>query len=68
MSAPVSVVIPTLEAADRIGPCLGALGERNAVREGIGGGGLAETALPGGLQLGQRVSAVHDGMNQTKQV
>lgn len=27
MSAPVSVVIPTLEAADGIGPCLGALGE-----------------------------------------
>ena len=33
MSAPVSVVIPTLEAADRIGPCLGALGE--AVRAGV---------------------------------
>jgi hypothetical protein len=33
MSAPVSVVIPTLEAADRIGPCLGALGE--AVMEGV---------------------------------
>lgn len=33
MSAPVSVVIPTLEAADRIGPCLGALGE--AVLEGV---------------------------------
>jgi glycosyltransferase involved in cell wall biosynthesis len=27
MSAPLSVVIPTLNAADRIGPCLGALGE-----------------------------------------
>lgn len=27
MSAPVSVVIPTLEAAERIGPCLGALAE-----------------------------------------
>lgn len=33
MSAPVSVVIPTLEAADRIGPCLGALSE--AVMEGV---------------------------------
>jgi len=33
MSAPVSVVIPTLEGADRIGPCLGALGE--AVMEGV---------------------------------
>ena len=27
MSAPLSVVIPTLDAAHRIGPCLGALGE-----------------------------------------
>ncbi|MHA1529615.1 MAG: TIGR04283 family arsenosugar biosynthesis glycosyltransferase [Alphaproteobacteria bacterium] len=27
MTAPVSIVIPTLEAADRIGPCLGALSE-----------------------------------------
>jgi len=27
MTAPLSVVIPTLEAAERIGPCLGALGE-----------------------------------------
>jgi rSAM/selenodomain-associated transferase 2 len=27
MSAPVSVIIPTLNAADRIGPCLGALAE-----------------------------------------
>ncbi len=27
MIAPVSVVIPTLNAADRLGPCLGALGE-----------------------------------------
>ena len=33
MSAPVSVVIPTLEAADRIGPCLGALSE--AVMAGV---------------------------------
>ncbi len=33
MTAPVSVVIPTLEAADRIGPCLGALGA--AVMEGV---------------------------------
>ena len=33
MSAPVSVVIPTLEAADRIGPCLGALGA--AVMAGV---------------------------------
>ncbi|MEM7188191.1 MAG: TIGR04283 family arsenosugar biosynthesis glycosyltransferase [Pseudomonadota bacterium] len=27
MTAPVSVIIPTLNVADRIGPCLGALGE-----------------------------------------
>lgn len=27
MTAPISVVIPTLNVADRIGPCLGALGE-----------------------------------------
>ena len=27
MIAPVSVVIPTLNAADTLGPCLGALGE-----------------------------------------
>ena len=33
MTAPVSVVIPTLDAADRIGPCLGALGK--AVMEGV---------------------------------
>jgi rSAM/selenodomain-associated transferase 2 len=33
MTAPVSVVIPTLEAADRIGPCLGALG--GAVMQGV---------------------------------
>ena len=37
MRAPVSVVIPTLDAAARIGPCLGALGEGVAglVREVI---------------------------------
>lgn len=33
MSAPVSVVIPTLNAADRLGPTLGALGE--AVLDGL---------------------------------
>lgn len=33
MSAPLSVIIPTLNAADRLGPCLGALGE--AVMEGL---------------------------------
>jgi hypothetical protein len=33
MTAPVSVVIPTLEAADRIGPCFGALGA--ALGEGV---------------------------------
>jgi rSAM/selenodomain-associated transferase 2 len=33
MTAPVSVVIPTLEAANRIGPCLGALGA--ALMEGV---------------------------------
>lgn len=27
MSAPITVIIPTLNAADRIGPCLGALGQ-----------------------------------------
>lgn len=27
MTAPLSVIIPTLDVADRIGPCLGALGE-----------------------------------------
>ena len=27
MSAPITIIIPTLNAADRIGPCLGALGE-----------------------------------------
>ena len=38
MSAPVSVIIPTLEAADRIGPCLGALAEaltQSLIREVI---------------------------------
>lgn len=33
MSAPISVIIPTLNAADRIGPCLGALAE--ALVEGL---------------------------------
>lgn len=33
MSAPVSVIIPTLNAADRIGPCLGAVAE--ALTSGI---------------------------------
>lgn len=33
MSAPVSVVIPVLNTADRIGPCLGALGE--ALLDGV---------------------------------
>ena len=42
MSAPVSVVIPTLNAADRIGPCLGALGE--AVMQGV----LREVVLADG--------------------
>ncbi|MEM9063416.1 MAG: TIGR04283 family arsenosugar biosynthesis glycosyltransferase [Pseudomonadota bacterium] len=42
MSAPVTVVIPTLNVADRIGPCLGALGE--AVFEGL----LAEVIFADG--------------------
>lgn len=33
MSAPISVIIPVLNAADRIGPCLGVLGE--ALFEGL---------------------------------
>ena len=33
MRAPISVIIPTLNATDRIGPCLGALGE--ALFEGL---------------------------------
>lgn len=33
MTAPVSVIIPTLDVADRIGPCLGALGE--ALMDGV---------------------------------
>ena len=42
MSAPVSVVIPTLEAAARIGPCLGAL------TEGLMRGLIAELVLADG--------------------
>lgn len=42
MSAPVSVVIPTLEAAARIGPCLGAL------TEGLLRGLIAELVLADG--------------------
>ncbi|MDH3667224.1 MAG: TIGR04283 family arsenosugar biosynthesis glycosyltransferase [Paracoccaceae bacterium] len=59
MTAPVSVVIPTLEAADRIGPCLGALGE--AVMEGVihevvvadggSGDGIGEIAETVGARL-----------------
>lgn len=33
MTAPVSVVVPTLDVADRLGPCLGALG--NALFDGV---------------------------------
>jgi len=59
MSAPLSVVIPTLEAADRIGPCLGALAEaaiEGVVREVIladGGSGdaIAEVAEAVGARL-----------------
>ena len=42
MTAPVSVIIPTWQAADRIGPCLGALGE--ALFEGL----IAEVILADG--------------------
>ncbi|MEL7469085.1 MAG: TIGR04283 family arsenosugar biosynthesis glycosyltransferase [Pseudomonadota bacterium] len=42
MTAPMTVIIPTLNVADRIGPCLGALGE--ALFEGI----LAEVIFADG--------------------
>jgi rSAM/selenodomain-associated transferase 2 len=42
MAAPVSVVIPTLEAADRIGPCLAAL------VEGVAEGLVAELVITDG--------------------
>ena len=42
MSAPVSVVIPTLEAAERLGPCLAAL------TEGLGEGLIRELILADG--------------------
>lgn len=42
MAAPLSVIIPTLNAADRLGPCLGALGE--ALFEGL----IAEVILADG--------------------
>jgi rSAM/selenodomain-associated transferase 2 len=47
MSAPLSVVIPTLDAADRIGPCLGALGEGVAglIREVILADGGSSDAI-----------------------
>lgn len=46
MRAPLSVVIPTLEAADRIGPCLAALGEGlELVREVILADGGSEDAI-----------------------
>jgi len=42
MSAPVSVIIPTLDAADRIGPCLAALAE------GLGEGLIRELIVADG--------------------
>jgi len=59
MRAPVSVVIPTLEAAERIGPCLQALAEAmtaGVIREviladGGSGDGIAEVAEATGAVL-----------------
>jgi len=42
MAAPLSVIIPTLDAAERMGPCLGALSE------GLGEGLIAELILADG--------------------
>jgi rSAM/selenodomain-associated transferase 2 len=59
MTAPVSVVIPTLEAADRIGPCLGALGD--ALMDGviheviIADGGSKDSILAIAEETGARV-------------
>ncbi len=59
MTAPVSVVIPTLEEADRIGPCLGALGEAAmegvihevVIADGGSGDGIGEIAEAVGARL-----------------
>jgi rSAM/selenodomain-associated transferase 2 len=47
LSAPLSVVIPTLDAAERIGPCLGALGEgiEGLIREVILADGGSSDAI-----------------------
>lgn len=48
MSAPLSIIIPTLNAADRIGPCLGAVGEglsEGVIREVIIADGGSDDAI-----------------------
>lgn len=50
MTAPVSVVIPTLDVADRLGPCLGALGDalfEGVIREVILADGGSADAIEG---------------------
>jgi rSAM/selenodomain-associated transferase 2 len=57
MTAPVSVVIPTLNAAERIGPCLGALGEglmSGLIRELIIADGGSDDAI---AEVAERIGA-----------
>jgi hypothetical protein len=65
MTAPVSVVIPTLEAADRIGPCLGALGEalmHGVIHEVIIADGGSTDGISGiGEAVGARVVTAPPG-------
>ena len=64
MSAPVSVIIPVKNAADRLGPCLGALGE--ALFEGL----IAEVILVDGGstdEIGEVADAVGARLIQASQ-
>lgn len=64
MRAPVSVVIPTLDAAGRIGPCLGALGEGidGLIREVIlADGGSADATSEIAEATGARLVAAPRG-------
>lgn len=68
MSAPVSIIIPTLEAADGIGPCLGALG--TAVMNGLiaevifADGGSSDAIEEIAEQTGARLITAERGRGQ----
>jgi rSAM/selenodomain-associated transferase 2 len=68
MSAPLAVIVPTLEAADRIGPCLGALAE--GLHEGliaeliIADGGSADAIAEVAAAIGARLVRAPRGRGQ----